>query len=251
MEDTALVGMMNRTGDDCDNPSRTSRIGGELGKPLIEAGSVDEFHAEEMPSTVLTNLVDWHDVRMVELRDGLGLILKSQQFTFRGENAGLDQLHGDCPVESHLVGFQDDAHPPSAQLAKDLIAWQTGLVTHREIKVSSQRCLGPSRQRIRGANGRLAILIARAPGACRGQPGVSGLESRIDHIRQVWKLRVVPSSVGLLTIFVAEFELNIQKFPKEPGPGNMRSPGQVRGQFSLSTRSAVGFEAVADCVNHL
>ncbi len=61
---------------------------------------------------VLADLVDRHDVRVVELRDGLGLVLKSQQLAFGGETARLDHLEGDGPVERDLVGFEDDAHPP-------------------------------------------------------------------------------------------------------------------------------------------
>ncbi len=114
---------------------RRPGIGGKLEQPLVEAGSLDQLHAEEMPSLVLADLVDRHDVRVVELGDGLGLILKSQQLGFRGENARLDQLEGDRPIERDLAGFQDNAHSPSPQLAQDFIARQTRFLSRTERQI--------------------------------------------------------------------------------------------------------------------
>ena len=68
------------------NSGRRAGFGGEIGEPLVEAGSRDQLHAEEMPSVVLADLVDRHDVRVVELRDSLGLVLKPQQLAFGGES---------------------------------------------------------------------------------------------------------------------------------------------------------------------
>ena len=122
VQNPALVGMMDGLGDDGDQPGGRAGIGGELGEPLVEAASRDQLHAEEMPPSVLANLVNRHDVRMVELCDSLGLVLKSHQLGFGGERARLDHLEGDRPVERDLVSLEDDAHPASPQLAQDLVA---------------------------------------------------------------------------------------------------------------------------------
>ena len=101
---------------------RCAGNGGELGEPLVETFARDQLHAEEMPPLVSPDLVNRHDVGMVELRDRLGLVLKAHKLGFRGENARLDHLERDRPVERDLVGFEDDAHSTSAQLAPDLVA---------------------------------------------------------------------------------------------------------------------------------
>ena len=84
--------MMNGPGNDGDDPRRGSRIGGHRDEPPVEAGSLNQLHAEEITPLVLTDLVDRHDVRVVELGNRFGLILKSQSLGFRGKRSRLDQF---------------------------------------------------------------------------------------------------------------------------------------------------------------
>ncbi len=112
MQDAALMGMVDGLGNDGDDAGRRAGIGGKIGEPLVEAAARDQLHAEEMPPLVPADLVDRHNVRVVELRDGLGLILKPQQLGFGGKAARFDHLEGDGPVERDLVGLENDAHPP-------------------------------------------------------------------------------------------------------------------------------------------
>ena len=80
------------------------------------------FMLKKWLPAALADLVDRHDVRMIELGNGFRLVLKSNQLGFRCEAARLDNLEGDGSVERSLVGFQDHAHPATPQLAQNFVA---------------------------------------------------------------------------------------------------------------------------------
>ena len=111
VQDAALMGVMHGLSHSRDQPGGSARIAGEFLEPPVEAGPVHQLHAEEMLPAALAYLVDRHDVRVIELGDGLRLVLKPNQLGFRCEAARLDHLQGDGPVERDLVGFEDHAHP--------------------------------------------------------------------------------------------------------------------------------------------
>ena len=93
----------------------------ERGELLGEVAPLDELHAEVALAVVLADLVDRDDARVVEQRDGLGLVLEPPQLGVVGQHAGLDHLEGDGPVEADLPGLVDDAHAAAAQLLLDLV----------------------------------------------------------------------------------------------------------------------------------
>ena len=93
----------------------------ERREPLGEVAALDELHAEVALAVVLADLVDRDDAGVVEQRDGLGLVLEPAQLGVVGQDAGLDHLEGDGPVEADLAGLVDDAHAAAAQLLLDLV----------------------------------------------------------------------------------------------------------------------------------
>ena len=104
-----------------------SRVAAALGSALKrrellgEVAALDQLHAEVVLAVVLADLVDRHDARVVEQGDGLGLVLEPAQLGVVGQNAGLDHLEGDGPVEADLPGLVDDAHAAAAQLLVNLV----------------------------------------------------------------------------------------------------------------------------------
>ena len=74
MEDTPLVGVMNRLGHLRQQSGRSQWIGGVITQLLVQARSIDQLHAEVAPFLVPTHLQDRHNVCVVEEGDGLGLI---------------------------------------------------------------------------------------------------------------------------------------------------------------------------------
>ncbi len=122
VQDAPLVGVMNGLGDGGHQPGRGREIGGEVAQPLVQAAARDQLHAEEALARRLAHLVDRHDVGMVELRDGLGLVLEPDQLGLAGEFGRPDDLEGDQPVQGDLPCLVDDAHSAPAQLRQDLVA---------------------------------------------------------------------------------------------------------------------------------
>ena len=86
-----------------------------------EAAALDELHGEEGLPLVLADLVDGHDVRVVELGGGLGLGLEAPQVGRGGELAGENHFQGDDPVERRLPRLVDDAHAAAGDLFQQLV----------------------------------------------------------------------------------------------------------------------------------
>jgi hypothetical protein len=70
---------------------------------------------------VLPDLVDRHDVGMVQERDRLGLVLEAAQLIVGGEHVRLEHLERDRPVQADLAGLIHDPHAAAAQLLVDLV----------------------------------------------------------------------------------------------------------------------------------
>ena len=87
----------------------------QAGDVLREAAAIDPLHGE-VEAAPAVDLVDRHDVRVVEVGRRLGLQEESLLLRLRGERAGLDHLQGDEAVEAPLVGLVDDAHPAPRDL---------------------------------------------------------------------------------------------------------------------------------------
>ena len=60
-------------------------VGGVIGEPLVQARPADQLHAEVALAVVLADLVDRHDVRVVEPGDRLGLVLEPPQLVVGGQ----------------------------------------------------------------------------------------------------------------------------------------------------------------------
>jgi hypothetical protein len=71
---------------------------------------------------VLADLVDLHDVRVVQPGDRLGLDPEPRPRLVRGRARRLDHLQGHEAVQVQLKRLVDDAHAASAQLRQDRVA---------------------------------------------------------------------------------------------------------------------------------
>jgi len=77
---------------------------------LRQTLALDELHAEILLALVLADFVDGHDVRMVELAGGLGLVMKADDLGLAGQFARADELERDQPVQAALPCAIDHAH---------------------------------------------------------------------------------------------------------------------------------------------
>ncbi len=75
VQDSALVGVLHRVGDCRHQLGRRPRLL-EFREPLREISPLDELHAEEATAVLFADVVDRHDIGMIELGDRLGLVAK-------------------------------------------------------------------------------------------------------------------------------------------------------------------------------
>ena len=78
----------------------------------------DVLHREIAESCVLPDKVNRGDVRMVQLRDGLGFPLESGDVTGTVQRTP-EHFQRDQSIKRHLLGEIDDTHPASTDLADD------------------------------------------------------------------------------------------------------------------------------------
>ena len=73
MQDAALVGVVHGTRDEGHQPCRGAGTLQKPGNIVGQTSPLDEPHAEVLPAEVLANLVNRHDMGMVEPGGRLGL----------------------------------------------------------------------------------------------------------------------------------------------------------------------------------
>ena len=119
-----------------------------------------------------------HDVRMVENRHGLRLVLKSPPLVVIGQDVGLEYLQGDESIEAQLPGLVDNSHATSAQFLDQLVVAEvvhSGSGLHADVvtprlsdRSKSLRCIrvgGPARSTTEGPRLALHPLLEQTGGA--------------------------------------------------------------------------------------
>src|SRR5262245_34494225 len=110
MDDTVLMGELNRA---CQSLDEAGADVGSLGRGcqgLVQAAAFDVFEGDERPAVALADLVDLDDVRMLELGDGFGLATEAAALLGAGVGAGCYHLEGDQAIQADLPGLVDHAH---------------------------------------------------------------------------------------------------------------------------------------------
>src|SRR5262249_803216 len=87
MNDTPFVRVMNGAGEERDEIGGLARGQRLPGCVLRQVAAAEEFEREEGPSLVLADLVNLTDIRMLQSRDCLRLLAKSDQFLDTGLHA--------------------------------------------------------------------------------------------------------------------------------------------------------------------
>ena len=134
-----------------------------------EGPAVDELHGVEVDAALAADRVDGHDVGVVQLGGGLGLVLEALQVLGVQRRGERQHLQRDAPAQGQLHGLVDDAHAAAADLADDLEIAQ-------RCRSGLRRCGGRRPQRPAGGVGhstpsKHSASAAAAPGAGAGTPG--------------------------------------------------------------------------------
>ena len=91
-----------------------------------QAATVNELHCVIMDAIIATDAKNWHDVWMMQLRGGLSLDLKPLTLLGIDRRGEGKHLQRDSAAKRNLLGFVNDCHPSSADLAKNAIITQLG-----------------------------------------------------------------------------------------------------------------------------
>src|SRR5207302_10180813 len=108
----------------CDSaaPRQLPQLSDSRGQRL----ALDELHGVEMDAALAADRVDGHDVRVMQMGGGPGLVLEALQLP-RIERQGKRQhLQGDAPAEGQLFSLVDDAHAAAADLVQEAKISQRG-----------------------------------------------------------------------------------------------------------------------------
>ena len=100
MDDVALVGVGHRAGQLLDQRGGLAVRLRRADEPLVQRAALHELQAEVRLAAQLVDLVDLHDVGVLELGDGLGLQSEAGQVVLAGVVARQDHLEGDDAVEA-------------------------------------------------------------------------------------------------------------------------------------------------------
>src|SRR5438132_1586595 len=86
----------------------------QVGNQLRQGLAFDKLHSVKMDAAIHADLVDRHDMRVVQLGRCLGLKLEALQL-FRVESRSERQdLQSHAPIQRYLLGFVDNAHAAAA-----------------------------------------------------------------------------------------------------------------------------------------
>jgi hypothetical protein len=114
VQDTPLMGMVDRPRDLGDEESRLARRTSEAVEDLVQARPFHELHGEVVPALELSDLVNRDDAGVVQVGDGLGLVPEAAHLVVVGPGPGADHLEGDRPIQAELSRPVDDPHASPA-----------------------------------------------------------------------------------------------------------------------------------------
>ena len=211
----------------------------ESGKMLRQIAAVDQLHTEEEHAVLIADLVDRHDVRMIEVRGQLGLAAEPGSLRGRRQRARENHLQRHEPLQLEVPGLVNDPHAtPGNFLQQEVVAHAFFTRRYR-----------PSR---RGLAWRVGAEGVGIP--CRGHrriaSGQLGIAERFhDHVLQVREPRKVFGGAGAVAAFAAELDLQREQLAEECG--SIFRAACIHKVFKpgLATPSPVGLEALARLVD--
>jgi hypothetical protein len=120
VQDAALMGVMHRPRHRGDELDRRTLLGEVLDAPR-QRTAVDQFHAEEGLAVLFADLVNGHDVGVIEVGCLFRLGAKPLPVRRRSEVASQDHLQGHDAVEADLPSLVDNAHAAAGDLFEQLV----------------------------------------------------------------------------------------------------------------------------------
>ena len=92
VDDPVLMGQLQGAGDFCQATHRPAKVLLKVVEAFGETAAREQFHAEECMTIDLTNFVNRHDVRVVEIRGRFGFLTETQDVRGRVQNRATHHL---------------------------------------------------------------------------------------------------------------------------------------------------------------
>ena len=104
----------------------------EAANDIVEGRALDELHRVKSLALIIdAELVERHDVRMLELAGELRLIDKTQHVLARELIARFHHLHGHRAADAQIARLQNHAHAAAIDRGDDLVFFAFQLLPHR------------------------------------------------------------------------------------------------------------------------
>ena len=110
VKDSALVGMVDGPRDDRHQSSRRPGVAMIFLEPFREVSPFDKLHAEKAATALFGDLVNRHDIGMVEMGDCLGLVAKPSRIVVAGPGSVANHLECHQTVQAALTSPKHHAH---------------------------------------------------------------------------------------------------------------------------------------------
>ena len=138
VQNAALMGVMDRPSHGSQHLSRARGL--HAGRRAAEAPALDQFHGEVVLAVLLADLVDGHDVGVIERCGGLGFALEALNVGRGGELSGENHLDGDQAIEAQLQGLVHHSHAAARQFfQKHVVADCAFLDPRRQARCATVR----------------------------------------------------------------------------------------------------------------
>jgi len=161
-----------------DQLGRLPRRPGLAAQPPVQTAAGDVLQLEERQAVGLADVVDLHDIGVLQAGDGLRLGQEASYALGTGMGTAQDHLEDAEAIKAHLAGAVDDAHPTAAELAHDFITGDGGDGAVGHLQRGAGVCHGNDRRTgpLGGSDGRLSpgALETVFVGSPEGYDAVAG-----------------------------------------------------------------------------
>ncbi len=109
---------------------------------LLELATLHELHRDVPDAVVLAEVVDGHDVWVIEPARRLRFAAEAGDHgrgIFAGKLFGADGLERDDALDRRIVALVDDAHRPAPDLAPDLVFADAAQICHGSLRARKRR----------------------------------------------------------------------------------------------------------------
>src|SRR5437867_5238134 len=109
---------------------------------MFQRHAVQKLHRDESLASLLPNVIDRADIRMIQCGCGLRLALETGQGLSVSGNLLRQELQGHETMEPDIFGLVNDTHAATAQLLQDAVV-RNGLAEHRVVPSYRLSMVGP------------------------------------------------------------------------------------------------------------